>query len=233
MKKKNGFLKFIRVLFLYIPVAFAILSIVWITIHKWVPVYFTPLMVKRSIEFASDKDFKTTRKWVSIEDISHPMVMATIASEDNLFDQHNGFDWKEIEKAIEENRSGKRVRGASTISQQTAKNVFLLPSRTWLRKGFEVWFTLGIELIWGKERIMEVYLNVAEMGKGIYGVEAAARHNFGTSASKLTAYQSALIAATLPDPLHRSAAFPSMYVVSRAGQIHTLMYKIAKPKWLD
>lgn len=233
MKKKKRFLKYIKILFIYIPLVFMLVSIFWISIHKWVPVYVTPLMVKRSIEFAGDDSFKTKKKWVSLDKISKSMVMAVIASEDNRFDQHNGFDWIEIDKALEAGKKGKRLRGASTITQQTAKNVFLLPSRSWFRKGLEAWFTLGVELIWGKERIMEVYLNVAEMGKGVYGAEAAARHHFGKSAMKLTAHESALIAATLPNPLKRSASRPGPYVQSRAVQILGLMYKVPRPDWLD
>ena len=161
------------------------------------------------------------------------MVMAVIASEDNRFMEHSGFDWIEIDKAIDAGKKGKRLRGASTISQQTAKNVFLFPSRSWLRKGLEVCFTAGIELIWGKKRIMEVYLNVAEMGRGIYGAEAAAQQLFKKTAQKLTARESALIAATLPNPLRRRANNPSPYISSRATDIQELMYKVPRPLWLD
>ena len=157
-----------------------------------------------------------------------------IASEDNLFAVHNGFDWKEMQKALKDHREkGKKLRGASTISQQTAKNVFLLPSHSFVRKAFEAWFTMLIELIWGKERILEVYLNVAEMGKGIYGAEAAAQEIFGKSASGLTRYESSLIAACLPNPLSRNAGKPSAYVSKRAGQIRNLIPKIEYPEWID
>lgn len=232
MKKKNRFLKIIRVIFLYIPLGFILLSAFWITILKWVPVWYTPLMAIRSIEYSADNSFKTYKKWVPLNNISKNMAMAVIASEDNLFDQHKGFDWEEIDKALDASKQGKRLRGASTISQQTAKNVFLVPSRSWVRKGLETWFTLGIELIWGKERIMEVYLNVAEMGRGIYGAEAAAKQLFGKSAQKLTSRECALIAATLPNPLKRKANNPSPYISSRADQIQSLMTKIAQPQWL-
>ncbi len=231
MKKKNKFFKLIRLIFLYIPLTFILLSAFWITILKWVPVWYTPLMALRSIEYRADSSFKTHKKWVPLNKISKNMVMAVIASEDNRFDIHKGFDFIEINKAIDAGKLGKKLRGASTISQQTAKNVFLIPSRSWVRKGFETWFTLGIELIWGKERIMEVYLNVAEMGKGIYGSEAAAEQLFGKTAQKLTSKECALIAATLPNPIKRSANNPGPYVSSRAGQIQDLMTKIAQPKW--
>ena len=153
-------------------VSIVLLSIFVVIIYGWVPVPFTPLMVIRAIEFP-EEDLQ--HDWVPIEEISNNLKIAVIASEDQNFPVHNGFDVKAIEKAIENNRQGKRVRGASTISQQTAKNVFLWPQRGWVRKGFEVYFTFLIETFWSKERILEVYLNSIEMGKGIYGAEAASR----------------------------------------------------------
>lgn len=190
-------------------------------------------MAVRMIEFRSDDTFRTYRRWTPLHDISKNMAVAVMAGEDNRFLEHKGFDWIEIRNAIDENKKGKRLRGASTISQQTAKNVFLFPGRSWVRKGLEAYFTVLIELIWGKERIMEVYLNVAEMGKGIYGATAAAEHLFHTKASKLTVRQSALIAASLPNPLKRHADRPSAYVVRRASQIERLMSLIEQPKWWD
>ena len=158
--------------------------------------------------------------------------MAVIASEDNRFASHHGFDFVEIKKAVREAENGGRHRGASTISQQTAKNVFLWPSSSWVRKGFEAYFTVLIEFLWSKERIMEVYLNVAEMGKGIFGVEAAAEHHFGTSAAKLTRRQSCLIAACLPNPQKRNAGKPSSYISRRASDIAALESKIGYPDWV-
>ena len=164
-----------RLLLIKLPACFLIFTILWVTALKWIPVWWTPLMAVRSIEYRNDKTFRTHKTWVSYGHISPELAKAVIASEDNLFDSHNGFDWKQINKAIEDHeQKGKRLRGASTISQQTAKNVFLLPSRSFVRKGLEAYFTVLIEVIWGKRRIMEVYLNVAEMGKGIYGAGAAA-----------------------------------------------------------
>lgn len=154
--------------------------------------------------------------------------MAVIASEDNRFAEHNGFDFKEIEKAIKENETRKRKRGASTISQQTAKNVFLWPQSSWLRKGFEVYFTFLIEIFWSKERIMEVYLNSIEMGNGIYGAQAAAKYKFHTTAPKLSKEQSALIAATLPNPIRFDSAHPTPYILKRQKQIMRLMNLIPK-----
>ena len=154
--------------------------------------------------------------------------MAVIASEDNRFASHNGFDFVEIKKAIEENKTRKRQRGASTISQQTAKNVFLWPKSSWFRKGLEVYFTFLIELFWSKERIMTVYLNSIEMGDGIYGAEAAATYKFDTTAAKLTKAQCALIAATLPNPIRFNSAKPSAYILKRQQQILRLMNLIPK-----
>lgn len=155
------------------------------------------------------------------------MPQAVVASEDNLFLNHSGFDYEQIKKAIAEAKAGRRYRGASTISQQTAKNVFLWNGGGFFRKGLEAYFTLLIELLWGKERIMEIYLNSIEMGRGIYGIEAVAQENFGKKASKLTKRESALIAATLPSPLRFNSAHPSAYVLKRQKQILSLMNKVA------
>ncbi len=156
------------------------------------------------------------------------MPMAVIASEDNRFAEHNGFDFIEIKKAVKENETRKRKRGASTISQQTAKNVFLWPQSSWVRKGLEVYFTFLIETFWSKERIMEVYLNSIEMGNSIYGAQAAAENKFGTTAAKLTRSQCALIAATLPNPIRFDSANPSPYILKRQKQILRLMNLIPK-----
>lgn len=141
--------------------------------------------------------------------------MAVVASEDQLFPRHHGFDFKQIAKALEERETGRRIRGGSTISQQTAKNLFLWPSQSWVRKGFEAYFTVLIELLWSKERILEVYLNSIETGPGLYGVEAVAREHFGRSAAELSRADCALIAATLPAPLRYSSASPSSYMRQR------------------
>ena len=229
---KKGVLKLLKILFLYIPLLLFFLSLVSVIILKWVPIPYTPLMAIRSFEYRDDDSFKTIKHWVQLKEISPNMIMAVIASEDNRFEEHKGFDWVEINKAIADGKKGKRMRGASTISQQTAKNVFLTPSRSWIRKGLEAYFTTAIELIWGKQRIMEVYLNVAEMGKGIYGAEAAANELFKKTAQKLTVRESALIAATLPNPLQRKANTPSAYMSSRARDIEVLMAKVKRPDWI-
>lgn len=187
-------------------------SILMVIIYKWVPVPFTPLMAIRYFENPNE-DLR--HDWVPMEEISNNLKVAVIASEDQNFSNHNGFDYEAIQKAMEENKKGKRVRGASTISQQTAKNVFLWPQRSWFRKGLEVYFTFLIELFWSKERILEVYLNSIEMGKGVYGAEAAAQAWFGKTAANLTAYEAAAIAAILPNPRQYRAKPASSYIQSR------------------
>jgi monofunctional glycosyltransferase len=170
--------------------------LIYIILLKWV---FPPITVTQLSNWIDGNGLK--RHYVSWNEISPQMKLAVMASEDQLFPRHNGFDWKSIEKALEHNqRKPKRIRGASTISQQVAKNVFLWNGRSWIRKAVEVYFTFMIELIWGKKRILEVYLNVAEMGKGVFGVEAAARQYFKKSAAKLTIKEAAMIAACLPNP---------------------------------
>ncbi len=233
-RKKNRTLwgRLWRLIFVKLPLVFFAVTFLWVLVLRWCPVYVTPLMIQRSIQHWNDKNFQTRKTWVPYERISPEMAKAVIASEDNLFDKHNGFDWKAIRQAQKEYESGKRRRGGSTISQQTAKNVFLLPHKSLVRKCFEAYFTVLIELMWDKERIMEVYLNVAEMGKGIYGVEAAAETHFGTSAAKLTRRQACLIAACLPNPVKRNAGKPSSYISKRAGDIAALEPKIGYPDWV-
>ena len=210
-----------------IVILFFIFTIGWTLLLRFVPVYVTPLMVIRTVEAITDgRTPKNSKKWVPIHQISPNMVQAVVASEDNLFLEHSGFSFEDIRKAWEDNQKGKRKRGGSTISQQTAKNVFLWNKRSYLRKGFEAYFTVLIELFWSKERIMEVYLNIIETGDGIYGVEAASQEYFGKNASKLTRSQAALIAVCLPNPRRFSPARPSPYIQRRKNQILSLMDKI-------
>lgn len=232
--KQSIFRRLLKLLLIKIPLAFIVLSVLWVLVLRWVPVWVTPLMISRSIEYRGDDSFQTHKSWQRYDNISPELAKAVIASEDNLFVEHHGFDWKEMKKAIDDHQvRGKRLRGASTISQQTAKNVFLIPSRSFIRKGFEAYFTVLIELLWSKERILEVYLNVAEMGKGIYGAEAAAQEIFGKPAADLTRREASLIAACLPNPIQRQAGKPSAYVSKRAGQIRALIPKIAYPEWIN
>lgn len=195
---------------------FVILSVVSTIIFRWVPVPITPLMVIRSIEQKMDgKKMKMEHDWVPLEEISPKLQLAVVCSEDQNYLKHFGFDWGAIEKAMKENEEGKRMRGASTITQQTAKNVFLWPGRSYIRKAFEVWFTVLIEIFWSKERIMEVYLNSIEMGDGVYGAEAAAQHWYKKKAIKLTKDDAAGIAAVLPNPRKYKANPPTNYITKR------------------
>ena len=185
-------------------------TILSVVILKYIPVYITPLMLIRAVEQMINGEVpEINHRWVPLEKINHNLPQAAMASEDNLFLKHQGFDLEQIQKAQIEAQEGKRQRGASTISQQTARNVFLWQKRSWLRKGLEAYFTFLIELVWGKERIMEVYLNSIEMGKGIYGADAVARINFNTTPAKLTKDQCAYIAVSLPNPRERDSAHPT------------------------
>lgn len=213
MKRIRKILQWIVFLFLGSTIFFVIL-------YRFVPVPLTPLMVIRCAQQASrGEKIRMHHQWVPLEDMSQYLSVAVMASEDQRFLQHHGFDFIEIQNAVEERISGKRQRGGSTISQQTAKNVFLWPNSTWLRKGLEFYFTILIELFWSKERIMEVYLNSIEMGDGIYGAEAVAQINFNRTAKKLTRANCALIAATLPNPLKFSSKSPSRYILKRQTAI--------------
>ncbi len=197
---------------------FFVSSITVTIFYRFVDPPVTFLMLQRVFEQWSDgKDAKLTKKWKDIKELNPSLATAVVASEDQFYMEHWGFDFKSIEKAYENNQRKKRrtVRGASTISQQVAKNVFLWPGRSWIRKGFEVYFTLLIEVLWDKERILEVYLNVTEMGDGIYGAEAASQKYFKRSAKKLSKSQAALLAAILPNPIKYSATRPSAYIKGR------------------
>lgn len=204
-------------------------SLLSVVAYKFIPVYYTPLMLTRLYDQNKEgKPRKLEHTWVPLSQIAQPLVQAVVASEDNLFLDHNGFDIEQIQKALDEAEEGKRVRGASTISQQTAKNVFLLPAKSYFRKGIEAYFTLLIEWIWGKERIMEVYLNSVEMGDGIYGAEAVANAHFGKRAYELSREEAALIAASLPNPRKFNSGKPSPYMLKRQRQILLLMGKLIK-----
>ena len=225
-------IKYLVRLLIYVVVAFVTWSIGAVIVYKYVPVTVTPLKVIRFVQNFPDAGFKFSSRWVALDKINPSMVRAVISTEDNNFVEHHGIDYGAIKQAIKDNRKKKRLRGGSTISQQTAKNVFCLPSRTWLRKGFETWYTLLIELIWGKERIMEVYLNVIETGVNVYGVQGAAQKFYNKDASELNTYEASMIAAVLPNPRVRNIGKPTKYMVSRATQIRSLMKKIG-PVELD
>ena len=210
------------------------LSLALVLLFKYVPVLYTPLMVKRTVEFRADDSYSFHRIWTPLDKISPNMVKAVIASEDNLFATHNGFDTEEVKKMYKAHvEKGKKIRGCSTISQQTAKNVFTFGSQNIARKAVEAWFTVLIEKIWGKERIMEVYLNVAETGIGTYGIQAAAQKYYGIDASKLSLTQSVDIALCLPNPLKRTPGYIHTKMSSREKAIISLTGKIAYPDWTD
>ena len=196
---------------------------IYIIALRWID---PPITITQLVSFVSGDGLK--RDYVSLEDISVNARLAVIASEDQIFPDHNGFDFKSIQKARAYNeKKPNRIRGASTISQQVAKNVFLWQGRSWFRKGLEVYFTFMIELIWNKKRILEVYLNVAEMGKGVFGIEAAAKQNFNKSAKKLTRMEAAMIAACLPNPKKYTVKPMSKYVSIRSRWVLRQMNSIS------
>jgi len=208
---------------------FVALSILSVIIFKWVPVPVTPLMLTRMIENKFDgKEAYLNHDWEPLENISPNLQKAVIASEDGYFLKHSGFDFKAMQKAFKNNSRGKKLKGGSTISQQTAKNVFLWQGRSYIRKGLEAYFTVLIELIWGKERIMEVYLNSIEMGDGIYGAQAASKYWYRKDAVDLTRNEAAGIAAILPNPRKFKATNSSSYTERRKGKILRVMRQTGK-----
>ncbi len=215
--------------FLKITAGFVIwftgLTLLLVVLFRFVPVQVTPLMLIRLAEQVSrGENIVLKHRWVPLDQISPNLRLAVVCSEDQNFMKHRGFDLEAIDKAIRESRKENgRARGASTISQQTAKNLFLWPGRSWVRKGLETWFTAWIELLWSKKRILTVYLNSIEMGNGVYGAEAASRHYFHVSASGLTARQAAAIAAVLPNPRMYNASKPGPYINGRISWIQGQM----------
>ena len=200
------------------------ISIFLVVLFKFLPIPFTPLMIFRCVEQKmAGKEMKCSHDWVSLDQISVNMQKAVVASEDGNFLKHSGFDFKAMKKAFKNNNRGRKLKGGSTISQQTAKNVFLWQGRSYLRKGLEAYFTFLIELVWGKERIMEVYLNSIEMGDGVYGVEAASQNWYSKKAINLTPIQAAGIAAILPNPRKYKATNSTVYITQRKDKIVRVM----------
>lgn len=227
MAKKRGWMGRILVTLGWALGLFLVLNILLVLIFRFVPVPISGLMIQRRIEgWGGDKPYVSHHQWVSLEEIAPSLGVAVIAAEDQNFADHFGFDWQAIEKAIQHNENSRRKRGASTVSQQTAKNLFLWNSRSWVRKGFEAWFTLLIETGWSKRRILEVYLNIVEFGDGVYGAEAAARTYFGKPAKRLTTSEAALLAAVLPNPRKFKANAPSEYIRGRQGWILNQMRQL-------
>lgn len=220
---------------------FAIKAFLWlffgsfgyVVVLKYVPVWVTPLIVSRWVDtFGTDESSHVYKQWRPYEKISKEAALAVVSSEDQAFPTHWGFDFDEIQDAIKENQTRKRPRGASTISQQVAKNVFLWSGRSYLRKGLEVYFTALIELIWGKKRILEVYLNVAETGPMTFGVEAASQRYYGHSSATLSRDEAARIAAVLPNPRLFSIKKPSAYIQRRTRQIARQMRYLGGQKYI-
>jgi len=211
--------------------AFLLLSFTSVIIYRFIPIPYTALMFWKSTSALIDgKPAGIYKKWVPINEISKAMQTAVIKAEDDKFYQHHGFDFEAIDKAMKYNKTHKKQKGASTISQQTAKNVFLWPSRNWIRKGMEVYFTVLIEILWSKERILEAYLNVIELGPGVYGVEAASQKYFHNKAKTLTSSQASLIAAVLPNPIKFKIDKPSAYVLKRQRKIMGRGFVVATEK---
>jgi monofunctional glycosyltransferase len=213
----------------YFLIGFFTITILSVLFYRFIPVSYTPLMLQRSMERkAEGKKASIKHHWVSLNKISHNMILAAVAAEDNNFTSHFGVDEEALKKAYEHNKNSRRIRGASTITQQTCKNVYLWLGRNYFRKGLELYYTFWVEIIWGKKRIMEVYLNSIEMGDGIFGVEAAAQAYFNKSAGNLTSAEAALIAAAFPNPRKRNPAYPSAYLLHRQQDILWVMEKIGK-----
>lgn len=213
------FRKILRILY-KIVICFFLVSVFSVILFRFVPVPFTPLMVTRAFEQKGKGEaLHFSHDWVSIDKISPRLQKAVIASEDATFLSHHGFDFSAMQKAYKNNSKGKRIKGGSTISQQTAKNVFLWQGRSYIRKGFEAYFTVLIELLWSKERIMEVYLNSIEMGDGVYGAQAASEYWYNKNAADLTRYEAAGIAAILPNPFKYKAKGSSAYIEGRKSRI--------------
>ncbi|WXL25379.1 monofunctional biosynthetic peptidoglycan transglycosylase [Ectopseudomonas mendocina] len=213
---------------------FALGSALLVLLLRWLPPPFTGLMVERKIDsWTSGQPIDLQRSWQPWETLPDNLKMAVIAGEDQKFANHWGFDVAAIKAAFEHNQQGGSIRGASTLSQQVAKNLFLWSGRSWLRKGLEVWFTGLIELLWSKERILEVYLNSVEWGEGIFGAEAAAKHHFGIGAAYLNNQQASQLAAVLPNPIRWSAGKPDAYIQRRASWIRQQVRQLGGSHYLN
>jgi len=203
-----------------------------VLIFRYVSVPVTPLMISRGFEtWSVGPGFSWKKEWVSLPSLPAAVSHAMICAEDSRFEEHSGFDFKAIQKAMEQNEKGSKVKGASTISQQTAKNLFLWQGRTWLRKGLEAYFTVLIELFWSKERIMEVYVNIIEMGNGVYGIQAASQHYYKKDASKLSPGEAAMIASILPSPRKWSPLKPTSMLYRKQQRILKSMRRTMAPGW--
>ena len=233
-KPARGWRRGARWLLLWLPLWFVLLTGLQVLVLRWLPPVGSAFMLARQAEAwsAHAKDFDLDYRWVPASRISRHLPIALVAAEDQMFPRHRGFDFKAIDKAMASNQRGRKVRGASTISQQVAKNLFLWKGRSWLRKGLEAWYTVLIETFWPKARILEVYANIAEFGDGVYGAEAAARRYFGKPASALGPAESARLAAVLPSPRRYSAARPGPYMQRRARWIQRQVRQLGGAAYL-
>ncbi len=235
LSKQKQVLQLIGRLTLKIVIIFFLISVVAVLALKWIDPFTSSVMMQRKISslFSSDKSSTIHYSWVNYDDISVNAKLAVIAAEDQNFPYHIGFDFEQIGKAINENQRGRRMRGASTITQQVAKNLFLWNGKSFIRKGFEAYFTVLIEFFWSKRRILEVYLNITEMGNMIFGISAAGKKYFKRSAAKLTNEQAALIAAILPNPIKYSVTHPSGYTLKRKNWILNQMKSLGGNSYLE
>lgn len=234
-KKEKGFFARCFTLFLRCLLIFFIGSVLQVLLYRWMPPLITPIMVFDKVKsfFEKEKEFNLRYDWTPIDEISPYMTLAVIASEDQRFADHFGFDIKAIEEAFKENMEGGRIRGASTISQQVAKNLFLWPSRDYFRKALEAYYTFLMEILWSKQRIVEMYVNIAEMGYGIYGVQSASEIFYKKDAKNLTRNETALLAAVLPNPKRFSVKNPSGYILGRRNWVVRQMYQLGDVKYLE
>ena len=232
--RPRGWRRLARWLLLWLPLWFVLLTSLQVLVLRWVPPVTSAFMVARHVEAwrGHERGFELDYRWRGQARISRNLPIALVAAEDQMFPAHRGFDFKAIDRALRHNQGGRRIRGASTISQQVAKNLFLWSGRSWLRKGLEAWYTVLIETLWPKSRILEVYANIAEFGDGVYGAEAAARRFFGKPASALTPAESARLAAVLPSPRRYNAARPGPYVQRRARWIERQVRQLGGPSYL-
>jgi len=226
--------RWLRWIFLWLPLGFVLFTLAQVLLLRWIPPVTSAFMIGRSFDalVSGETDFSLQYKWRSASSISPNLPIALVAAEDQNFPTHHGFDFKAIDKAMEHNKKGRKVRGASTISQQLAKNLFLWQGRSYLRKGLEAWYTVLIEATWPKSRIIEVYANVVEFGDGIYGAEAAAQHFFHKPAARLNLSECARLAAVLPSPRKYNAGKPGPYVQRRANWIERQVRHLGGPAYL-
>lgn len=234
MRKPGALGRALRWIFLWLPLAFVAVTFAQVLVLRWVPPLGSAFMIGRQAEAvrAGEWKFRVAYSWRGHDRISPHLPIALVAAEDQTFPSHRGFDFKAIDKAIDNNKRGRKVRGASTISQQVSKNLFLWSGRSYLRKGLEAWYTVLVELLWPKQRILEVYANIAEFGDGVYGAEAAAQSYFNKPAARLTASESARLAAVLPSPRRYSVVRPGPYVQRRARWIEKQVRHLGGAQYL-